>query len=139
MGRGLVRGGLWRRYHRDWLVRLGVFVFGSGLQLLATEIESNHVLLFSEIKTQRAPADRDFSRSHPKEPAEIDDRGVRLPFFVEQHVDDPPHTLACRAQHLLPQYPQEVVPREIVETGAVQRRVLGRLIGWRTGRRLRRR
>ncbi len=105
--------------------------------MLATEIESDYVLLFAEIKTQGAPADRNFSGSHAEESAEVDHCGVRLSLFVEEHIDDAPHILPFRAQHLLSQYPEEVVSREIVETGAVQCRIARRLIGRSTRRRLR--
>src|SRR6516165_11637384 len=115
VGSGLVRRDLRLCYHREWFVRLAVFVFRGGFQLLAADVERDYVLLLSQVKTQHAPADCNFSGSHPKKPAEVDHRGVRLPFFVEEHVDDAPHILPCRAQHVLPQNPKEVVSREIVE------------------------
>ena len=106
--------------------------------MLAIEIESNSVLLFAEIKSQGAPADRNFSSSHTQKPAKVDHCGARFSFFVKEHIADAPHILAFRAQHLFPQDPEEVVSREIVETGAVQCRIPRRLIGRSTRRRLRR-
>src|SRR5919108_2974039 len=44
----LIRDRLRLCYHWDWFVRFRVFVFGRSLQLIATEIESDHILLFAE-------------------------------------------------------------------------------------------
>src|SRR5215469_18278748 len=91
-------------YDGNWFVRLRGFVLRSVLQLFTAYIKGDDVLFFAEIETQGLPADRDFSASDPEEPAEVDHRGVRLSFLVEQHIHDAAHILAFGAHHVPAHY-----------------------------------
>src|SRR5688500_242466 len=71
--------------------RFAFLIFRRGAHLLARHFENDAIALLNWCETQRLPIDCDLSAADAEEPAEIDDRGARLPALIHDHVDDAPH------------------------------------------------
>src|ERR1700733_174422 len=101
MSGGERQQGARRAEHHDRRVFL---VFGRRLYLVLGQFKRDAFALVGDLwEMQRGPVKDDFPAADAEKAAEIDHGRAHLTGAIDDHVDDSPHILACRAAHIAPQ------------------------------------